>query len=180
MWLWCLSKAFAAGHPPPSAHTETHRTMNYQMPKMCTLSLHWLASCTCKSHGGRARYVSGSASFHILSDLLILTCSAGKDQISICLHAALWCVCGSFFNFVQCMGNRLGRYQLRKLQWYHICLWQTHWAVFGVPMPFNINQPTPYSFLLSFREKTTLLPQQVAGYWALLNSSQMSHQELHS
>lgn len=110
---------------------------------------------------------------------------AAQEKIrfqSVCMLLSDVSVVLFFFNFVQCfaMGNHLGRYQLRKLQWYHICLWQTHWAVFGVPLPFNINQLTPYSFLLSFHEKTTLLPQQVAGYWALLNSSQMSHQELHS
>lgn len=86
--------------PPPCVATQGHPQDNEtdQRSLSCTPSLHWLAPCTCKSHGGRARYVSGSASFHILSDLLthihILTCSAGKDQISICLHAAFWSLSG--------------------------------------------------------------------------------------
>lgn len=93
--LWHLWKA-----PPPCVATQGHPQDNEsdQRSLSCTPSLHWLAPCTCKSHGGRARYVSGSASFHILSDLLthihILTCSAGKDQISICLHAAFWSLSG--------------------------------------------------------------------------------------
>lgn len=85
---------------PRRPHTQGHPRNNESDERSlgCTPSLHWLAPCTCKSHGGRARYVSGSASFHILSDLLthihILTCSTGKDQISICLHAAFWSLSG--------------------------------------------------------------------------------------
>lgn len=54
----------------------------------CSLSLQWLASCMQKSHDGRARYGSGSASFHILCDLLThtLMCSTRKTRFkSVCL-----------------------------------------------------------------------------------------------
>lgn len=147
-------------------HTYTHTTMTYQMPYRCFLSLHWLVSCTRKTHGGRARYLSASASFHILSVLLIHTQTYLQSRLNIRFQSVcmlLFHLSVFFLFLVRCFGNRLGCYKLWKLRRYHVCLWRRRLAVFRVPLP---SQPTKQ---FSGVPSRSVVPNTVSNhFWIVL------------